>query len=383
LKYRTSGVEKVLTFGPYPQVKLADARTMSQQARDMLRNGQDPSPILSVRGQRNQITRDMSRSFEKVARDWQKLQAPQWKARHAEDVLASLENNLFPTLGARDLGAIRSQDLVALLQKVQQRGAVETAFRLLQRVSAIYRYARACELVATNPTENVADALQPVIKRRRRAQLSIERARAFLRAYEAEPGWPSTKLASRLMALTAARPGVVRMAEAHEFENLDGPEPIWRIPAAKMKLKLAESEQEAFDFIIPLSSQAVETVRTAMSFAGKRRYLFPSIVHSHRPITDSTLSKGYRLVKGFEGKQVPHGWRASFSTIMNERALDAGQVGDRQIIDLMLAHVQTGTEPIYNRAAYMPRRRQIAQEWADLLCEGLASVESLLDLPRH
>lgn len=252
LKFRVSGREKILTFGPYPALKLAEARAMSQQARDMLRNGQDPTRVLSVRGQRERITRDLSRSFEKVARDWQKLQAPQWKARHAEDVLASLENNLFPTLGARDLADIRAQDLVALLQKVQQRGAAETAFRLLQRISAIYRYARACELVAINPAESVADALQPVIKRRRRAQLSLDKARAFLKAYEAEPGWPSTKLASRLLALTAARPGMVRMAQACEFEDLDGSEPIWRVPAAKMKLKLAESEQEAFDFIIPL-----------------------------------------------------------------------------------------------------------------------------------
>lgn len=382
LKFRLGGREKVLTFGPYPKLKLAEARTMSQQARDLLRSGHDPSQALSVRGQRSQITLDMSRSFEKVARDWHSLKTPQWKARHAADVLASLESNLFPKLGAKDLADIRRQELVALLQKVQQRGAPETAFRLLQRVSAIYRYARACELLTIDPTESVADALQPVVKRKRRALLSLDKAQAFLVAYEAEPGWPSTKLASRLLALTAARPGMVRMAEACEFEGLDGAEPIWRVPAAKMKLKMAESEQDGMDFIIPLSSQAVATVRTAMSFAGKRKYLFPSIVHSHRPITDCTLSKGYRLVKGFEGKHVPHGWRACFSTIMNERALDAKQLGDRPIIDLMLAHVPTGVEARYNRAAYMPRRRQIAQEWADLLCVGLASLESLLELPR-
>ncbi|WP_343611166.1 integrase arm-type DNA-binding domain-containing protein [Novosphingobium sp.] len=383
LKYRFGGREKVLTFGPYPAVKLADAREMSAKAREMLRQGSDPGAMLSVKAQKNSVAQDLSRSFEKVARDWHSVQKAQWKPRHADDVLASMETDLFPKLGSKDLSEIKTAELASLLRKVQDRGAAETAFRLLQRISAVYRFARACELVEHNPAETVADALQPVVKRKRRALLTIERAREFLIAFEAARGFPATKLASRLLALTAARPGTIRLAEAHEFEDLDGQEPIWRVPAAKLKLKLAESQEEAFDFIIPLSWQAVETVKAAKLFAGRRKYLFPSTVHSHRAITDNSLNQAYRALPDWGGKHVPHGWRASFSTIMNERSLTMGQIGDRQVIDLMLAHVQQGVEARYNRAAYMPRRRQLAQEWADLLCVGLASLESLVDLKRR
>jgi integrase len=95
------------------------------------------------------------------------------------------------------------------------------------------------------------------------------------------------------------------------------------------------------------------------------------------------LNIAYRRVLGWEGKHVPHGWRASFSTIMNERALDLDRPGDRAVIDLMLAHVPSGVESRYNRAAYMARRRQLAQEWADMLLKGFSSPEHFMDLPRR
>jgi integrase len=234
-------------------------------------------------------------------------------------------------------------------------------------VSAVFVYAIAHELAEIDPAASIRAALQPVIRRRQPALVKLDEAQAFLRAYEADPGYPPTKLASRLLALTAVRPGVIHMAEPHEFEGLDGPNPIWRIPAHKLKLERALAEVEAMEFIVPLSRQAVQTVQAALHFCLLRKYLFPSARHSYRPLTDNALNTAYRRVKGFEGRHVPHGWRSSFSTIMNERAVDTGRAEDRAIIDLMLAHVQDGVEPLYNRAAYMDRRREIAQDWADLL----------------
>ena len=139
----------------------------------------------------------------------------------------------------------------------------------------------------------------------------------------------------------------------------------------------------AFEFIVPLSNYAVDVVRVALEFVGPDApLLFPSARFPNRPISDSTLSKAYREA-GFAGVHVPHGWRSSFSTIMNELAAAENRVGDRAIIDLMLAHVPSGVEAAYNRAAYMPRRRELAQEWADLLMQGQPSASALLVGPRH
>ena len=383
LKYRIGGKEKQIGFGGYPDVALKEAREMSATARKALHEGRDPALEFSTKAKRRALATDPDNSFEAVARRWHGLQQPQWKARHAAEVLNSLERDVFKALGRMDIRHVRAQHVRDLLVGVQARGALETGHRLLQRISSVFRYAMAEELTEFDPTDAVEHALQKFAKKRQPALLSIPHARAFLKAYEAQPGFPTTKLASRLLALTAARPGMVQMAEPMEFEDLDGTAPIWRVPAEKMKLRKAESEQEAFDFILPLSRQAVETVKVALEFAGRRKFLFPSARHSHRPITDNALNVAYRRVTGWEGRHVPHGWRASFSTIMNERALDLDRAADRAIIDLMLAHVPKGVEGRYNRAAYMPRRRQIAQEWADLLCEGLPSPETLLDMLRH
>jgi hypothetical protein len=69
---------------------------------------------------------------------------------------------------------------------------------------------------------------------------------------------------------------------------------------------------------------------------------------------------------------------------MNERAERLGRPGDRAVIDLMLGHIPGNkVEGAYNRAAYMERRREIAQAWADLLTEGLCPAADLLKAARR
>lgn len=382
LKYRVAGKEKQIAFGAYPAMRLSEARIMSAAARKTLQDGSDPALEFGKKAKQRQLATDTAMTFEAVATTWHSEQKSNWKPRYAQEVISSLKRDVFPTLGKMDVRKIRAKNVREVLQAVQARGALETAYRILQRIESVYEYAISEELAEIDPTTGVVPSLKKVLKRRQPAVLSIPRAQAFLKAYEATPGHPGTKLASRLLALTAARPGMIQLAEVNEFHGLDGQEPVWTVPAEKMKLRLAESEQEAFDFTMPLSRQAVAVVKAALGLAGKRKYLFPSARHTKRPITANALNVAYRRVAGWEGQHVPHGWRATFSTIMNERAATAERDSDRKIIDLMLAHVPSGVEGRYNRAAYMPRRRQIAQEWADLLCVGLASLESLLELPR-
>jgi integrase len=131
------------------------------------------------------------------------------------------------------------------------------------------------------------------------------------------------------------------------------------------------------DFVVPLSCQAVAVVQTAMKASQSDQWLFPGVGSWRKPISDSTLSKLYRE-SGFTDRHVPHGWRATFSTIMNELAGLENRPGDREVIDLMLAHIKGDVEAAYNRAAYMPRRRELAQAWADMLMAGLPTPETLL-----
>lgn len=141
----------------------------------------------------------------------------------------------FPTIGHHNLSELKPTHIRELLETVQACGAIETAHRLRQRISAVFRFAIASGLSEIDPSAAIGSALRPVIHGKQPALLKLDDARKLFVAFEAEPGHPTTKLASRLLALTAARPGTVQLAQLDEFENLDGTEPLWRIPAEKSK----------------------------------------------------------------------------------------------------------------------------------------------------
>ena len=383
LKYRFGGKEKQLTFGPYPSVTLKQAREMREEAKRELAAGRDPGRKQQELRARRTGRVESDKTFRAAALRWHALQSHGWKKRHAEMVLKQLEQEVFPDLGDMPLADIKPSDIRPVINAMQDRGAVDQAHRVLMRISRTFQLAIVNEEVDADPAAALTAILRPILKRKYPAILNVDVAREALIAFEAEQHQPTTKLASRLLALTAARPGPLRLAQAGEFFDLDGADPRWVIPAAKMKLDRAESEQSAYDFTIPLSKQAVATVRAALEFSAGRTYLFPSTQFANRSISDNALNVAYRRCPQFRERHVPHGWRSTFSTVMNERAAELDRPGDRAIIDLMLAHKPKGVESHYNRAAYMTRRRKIAQEWADLLSKGLPDPATLLKGDRN
>lgn len=367
-KFRFSGKEKQLVLGRYPEMSLAEARLARDGARAQVANGIDPTVL---RKQVKAKVRDAElNTFEITARAWHAEQTVMLAPRYAKQILQRLEADIFPEFGTIAIREVTAPMVLAAIRKIEARGAKEMAHRVRLHVSDTFVWAIASGLADGDPAAIVQKALVPRKKQLRPAVVTIEEARAVLAASEASGStWWATKLASLLMALTAARPGVVRLAEPAEFEDLDGELPLWRIPAAKMKLTRERKEDVTYEFVIPLSRQAVLVAKAAIANNLSRRWLFAGYGGGHQPISESTVSKHYRDV-GYRDRHVPHGWRATFSTIMNELAAVEEREKDREIIDMMLAHVKEGVEPIYNRAAYMPRRREIAQAWADLLMPG-------------
>ncbi len=379
-KYRFAGKEKRLVLGSYPEMSLSEARDARDAAAKALKGGADPSvqakQLAAVR------TTEAETTLEAVARDWHGQQAGSWAPVHAADVIRSLERDVFPKIGALPIKEITSPIVLNVMRAIENRSSIETARRIRQRISAVYSYAIASGIAESDPAASIRAAMKPLIKGRQPALATLEEARALLRTVEAAPAHPMTKLASRLLALTALRQGVLRTTMWTELEDLDPEDPVWRIPATRMKLKLARKLDARFDFMLPLSRQAVEVLQAARAFNPYSKLVFPSQRHVHRPISENAVGYLYnRLVSN--GRHVPHGWRSTFSTIMNERAQAQGLAGDRAIIDLMLAHIPEGVEASYNRAAYMPRRREIAQEWADLLLADMPPAMEPLEGPRR
>ncbi len=363
LRYTFQGKEKLLSFGPYPSVSLAGAREQRDAAKTLLRSGKDPS--LEKKLRRAAGAGDFAGSFEAIARDWHARNTPTWTERHAQDVLDSLEGGVFPVLGKLPINEITPPMVLGVLRAIEARPALETARRVRQRMSAVFVYAIALGVGTNDPAAIVKGAMAPMVKGRQPAITDLVAAREVLARVEAIPAHPATKLGNRLLALTVVRPGELRAARWAEFEGLDGSEPLWRVPAERMKAKR--------EHLVPLARQAVAVLTAMRPLTGRCPFVFPSSRHAHRPMSENAI--GYLLNRaGYHGRHVPHGWRATFSSVMNET-----HRADRHVIDLMLAHApQDKTEAAYNRAIHLARRREIAQEWADLLLEGAAEPASVL-----
>lgn len=379
LGYWIAKVKKRLVLGSYPDMSLQDARDARDEARKLIAQGLDPAVTKKQRSAAQMV--DSAATFRAIAEAWLEEQRPRWSGKHAHGVRSSLEKDIFPHLGSVPLSQITKPMVLQRLKVIEKRGAIETAKRLRQRIEEIYAYADGIGHEVKSPAA-VGKSLSPLIRGKRPAITDIAELRQMLFAIESMPAHPVTKLASRFIALTAVRPGVAHNLPWSELPADDAKDPDWIIPAARMKLSVARKQDEGFDHVVPLARQTVELLKSLRLLTGKSPLAFPSSLSGIRPISDSTVSKLY-IEAGYRDRHVPHGWRSSFSTIMNERAMAAKNPGDRVVIDIMLAHVQDGVEPIYNRAAYMPRRREIAQEWADLLLDGMPSPTDLLLMRRR
>ncbi|MDP1027773.1 integrase arm-type DNA-binding domain-containing protein [Sphingomonas sp. KR1UV-12] len=392
LKYRFGGKERRLVLGTFPDVGLKQARALRDDAKFALREGRDPG--LERTRARHSRKVGHQNTFEQFAREWHASQVERWKPVHATDVLESMENNLFGEIGDFPVDQIDEGLLLHALRKVEARGAIETAHRLRQRAERVFRHAAANGVRNSNPAVNVKDALKPVpSKKRRPALVDLKTIHTFMRDIDRAAASPVTKLSSRFLALTAQRPGMVREVlwteiSGIDWANLHAPacDALWTVPAAKMKQELDLREDEAFEHKIPLTQAAVNVLRTVRSFSGGRGLVFPGGRESSKPLSENAVGYLYNR-EGWKGRHVPHRWRSSFSTIMNgriERAHPGAErlLTDRLVIDLMLAHTPSGmsfSELIYNRHAYMERRREFAEDWAMLILEGADPVEMLLD----
>jgi integrase len=381
LKYRFGGKEKLLTFGGYPEVPLQRARELREAAKATLRDGRDPA----VEKKQAAAARTLasSNTFEACAREWYELNKSRWTEVHAGNVIDSMEADLFPSIGATPIKEVTEALLLNALRKVENRGAIETAHRLRQRASGVFAFAAAGGLRTGDPAEVVRSLLKPKPKAGKQPALTdLAECTQLIYDMEWEPGSPITKLANRLLALTAVRSAVQRNARWTEFEGLDGDEPIWRIPPGTMKLALKLKDDITYEHIVPLSRQAVEAIEALHGLTGHLPFVFPNERHGHRPMSENTVrGMMIRVTQGkYKHRHCPHGWRSAFSTIMNEWRRRNKTPDDREVINLMLAHVvEDKVEGAYNRAAHMERRRELAQIWADMLLDNIQPAADVLE----
>ncbi|MCH9026684.1 MAG: integrase arm-type DNA-binding domain-containing protein [Proteobacteria bacterium] len=348
LKYRFGGKEKRLSLGVYPEVSLKDARGRRDEARKLLANDVDPSEHRkaqkAAKGQR------AANSFEVVAREWFAKHSPNWSASHADRIIRRLERDIFPWIGGKPIADITAPQLLEVIQRIEQRGALETAHRGLGNCGQVFRYAIATGRAERDPSGDLRGALPPTKGKHFASVTEPKQVAEVLRALDGYEGTLTVRCALRLAPLVFVRPGELRHAE---WADIDLDEAEWRFTVTKTDTQ----------HIVPLSRQAVSILCELHPLTGLGRYVFPGARSTARPMSENAILAAMRRMGISKQEMSGHGFRAMARTILDE------VLGFRpDYIEHQLAHaVRDPNGRAYNRTIHLPQRREMMQDWADHL----------------
>ena len=348
LKYRYAGKEKRLSLGTYPDTSLKAARDRRDEARKLLREGIDPSEHRKqVKTERRARSEN---SFEAIAKEWFEARSPNWVPSHADKIIRRLERDIYPAIGSRPIREITGPELLGVMRKIAERGAIETARRALGNVGQIYRYAMATGHAEQDLSRALWEGMPKAQVQHLSSVTDPERVGALLRMIWDYQGSPIVAAALKFGPLTFVRPGELRQAQWSEID-LEGTE--WRFIASKT----------GTEHIVPLSRQAVEVLRELHPLTGRGTYVFPSARSNRRPMSNMAVNAAMRRVGIDKDEFTGHGWRATARTMLDE------VLGFRpDFIEHQLAHaVRDPNGRAYNRTAFLPERHKMMQAWADYL----------------
>lgn len=362
LKYRFAGKEKLLSFGQYPLVSLKQAREWTQEARKLLAGGNDPGQI-KAETKAAQITSAAAvaaplaepvDTVEEISREWLEKFSKRWSDGHLSKLTRQLENNLFPWIGKQEIKSITPAGLLAVLRRVEARGALDTAHRLHQTCGQVWRYAVATGRTDRDITGDLRGALPPAVETHLGSITEPIKVGQLLRNIDDYKGSHVVRLALQIAPLVFARPGELRQARWNEF---DFEKNLWLIPEERMKMRKPH--------VVPLSSQVLKLLNELKLASNGSELLFPSPRSQTRCISDMTMLNAF-LTMGYQrGEMTAHGFRALASTNLEQLGYDV------RLIEVQLAHADKDVvRAAYKRDEHLLRleeRKKMMHHWADYL----------------
>ena len=361
LDYTFNDKRKTLALGIYPDVSLSMARERHQKARTSIADGIDPA---AQKQAEKQATAD---SFEAVAREWIEKQRKSWTTGHTESITSRLENNIYPWLGCTPINNIEPPDLLTVLRKIERRGAIEVAHRVMAVCGQVFRYGIATGRCKRDPVPDLRGALETRKAKHMATITEPKKVGKLMRAIDSFEGSFIVQSALQLLPYVFVRPGELRHAE---WPEIDLEESVWRIPAEKMKAGKPHT--------IPLSKQAVTILRELKPLTGGCKYVFHSVRTPSRPMSENTINAALRRL-GYDKSEIcGHGFRSMASTLLRD---ELGFSFD--VVEAQLAHqIGSDVERAYNKAQHLQDRAAMMQRWADYL-DRLRTGADVIDINRR
>jgi len=351
-RFRIHGKPSMVSLGEWPAVSLAEARQRLQTVRRQVSDGVDPAAHRQVT-KANAATA-AANTFLAVFEEWISRRARVLTPSTVKVIRHQLTKLLSARFQARPVGEITAAELLAELRPIEHAGKIETAHKVKQRASAVFRYAIATGRAERDPAQDLKGALSPSVTVSHAAVTDPTRLGELLRLIDGYTGSPLTTTALRLMPYLFPRTLNLRMME---WKEIDWDAKQWRIPGTKMKMR--------DEHISPLPTQALELLELLRPITGTGRYVFPNQRAPKAPMAANTLNSALRNLGVPSGEATNHGFRATASTLLNEMGYRS------EVIERQLAHVERRKEKrAYNRALYLDERASMMQAWADYL-DGL------------
>lgn len=361
-KYRKDGKEGRLALGSYPAVSLTAARRGRDAARLQKAEGIDPVQARKVEKAKASIP--PNETLEGTAREWLELNQSNWSATHYVREKRNVEKDLVPFLGRRPIGAIEPIELLGVIRRVEERGALDVARRVRFTAGGIWAYAVATGRASRDISIDIRKALKPRVKENYAAIIDPEGLAQLLRASAAYKGGPIVRAALKIAPILFQRPGNLRTMK---WEDLNLDKAVWSIPSEDMKRTKAQ-KVNGQAHVVPLPRQVVATLRDIHQLTGRSAFVFPGMRDHEKPLSDAAIRAALEAL-GYKGIHTWHGYRATGRTILRQVLKYPADV-----IEAQLAHKGQITHGgAYDRATFLEERAAMLQVWADYL-DGLALV---------
>ncbi len=358
-RYRYNKKEQMMALGSYPAVSLAKARALKLEAREMLADGRNPSKEKRAHKLRQAI--ESENTFEAIAHKWLALKETGLNKKYHTQCMARLEQHVFPKIGALPITEITIPDVVRVVEDIASGGTIETAKRMKQLISQIFRYAAQRGMCIHNPAADLRDIL-PSAEKNHHACIHPSELPELLDKIHALKSDCMGRFAIELMMLTFVR--TRELIEA-KWDEIDWQREEWHIPKERMKMRRPH--------LVPLSRQAITLLKELYSITGETPFLFYSTASKSRHISNGNVLMTLRRM-GYQNKMTGHGFRSLASTILNEK----GYAPD--VIERQLAHEdEDKIRSAYNRAEYLLERKKMMQDYADYLSQLSLKYSKLTD----
>lgn len=354
LKYRHEKSARLITLGQYPLMTLAEARAAALEQRKLVKENRDPMEVRKA-GKSGQG----SDSFGAIAQDWFRLNKESWKESHARTVRSRLDSDILPWLGKKVITEITPPQVLSVLRRVEERGALETAARERQIIGQVFEFAASCGFPCANPAAVLRKALKPPPERHFSAIVDESSVGALLRDVWDYQGAFATRVALRMSFYTLLRPGELRQLE-WAWVDMDGSQ--ISIPEGTV-MKGRKNKEQAH--VVPLSRQALELLEELQPLTGDGRFLFPGARNSKKPMSNNAVRQALRNLGYTKEETCAHSFRTTASTILNESGEWSGDC-----IEMALAHKDPDRiRATYNRSTHLKERKLMMQWWADKMDE--------------